>query len=313
VRPRWLLEPEDRRDHPLHLRLLGPPVAADGLLYARRRVLSAVDPERGGRDENGAAGLSDGERGAGVDADERLLEDDRMWPKLFDQLGDAVEDRLQAQLRALLGGRLPPAEVHRPEAVSSFADDSEPARSRAWIDAENRHGDTLGTASDVPALLSRAVNRSAGLLLLALVAAGCGGGADGTRVFERAQDGLSHVRTIRAHLVVNAHVPIEQTATVPASVLPLRRLHLARWAKHPRRYDCEADFECARADVDVSAAVRELEPILPPLPFDPGSVDSAKLEIAIGRDDGVPHRARLKGDLLGLQFEVELKLSPSRA
>jgi hypothetical protein len=157
-------------------------------------------------------------------------------------------------------------------------------------------------------ILSRAVNRSAGLLLLAVVAAGCGGGADGTRVFERAQDGLSHVRTIRAHVLVNAHMPIEQTATVPASALPLHRLHLTRWVKHPRRYDCEADLECARADVDVSAAARELEPILPPLPFDPGSVDSAKLEIAIGRNDGVPRRAHLEGDLLGLQFAVDLKL-----
>jgi hypothetical protein len=146
-------------------------------------------------------------------------------------------------------------------------------------------------------------------LLLALATAGCGGGADGARVFERAQDGLSRVRTIRAHVLVNAHMPIEQTATVPASALPLRRLHVARWAKRPRRYDCGAELECARADLDVKAAARELKPILPPLPFDPGLVDSANVDIAIGRKDGVLRVAHLKGDLLGVQFEVDLKAS----
>jgi hypothetical protein len=148
-------------------------------------------------------------------------------------------------------------------------------------------------------------------LVLAVVAAGCGGRADGTRVFDRAQAGLSHVRTIRAHVLVNAHMPIEQSATVPASALPLKRLHLLRWVKHARRYDCGSELECARADVDVSAATSDLRPVLPPLPFDPGSVDSAKLEVAIGRDDGVPRRAHLEGDVLGVQFEVDLKLSPS--
>jgi hypothetical protein len=146
-------------------------------------------------------------------------------------------------------------------------------------------------------------------LLLPLATAGCGGGADGARIFERAQDSLSHVGTIRAHILVNAHMPIEQTATIPGAALPLRRLHLDRWAKRPRRYDCGAELECARADLDVKAAARELEPILPPLPFDPGSVDSAKVDIAIGRKDGVFRRAHLQGDLLGLQFEVDLKAS----
>jgi hypothetical protein len=146
-------------------------------------------------------------------------------------------------------------------------------------------------------------------LLLAVLAAGCGGGADGKRVFERAQEGFSQVRTIRLHVFVNAHEPIEQSTTVPASALPLERLHFTRWIQHPRRYDCEAELECARADLDVTAARRELEPILPSLPFDPGSVDSAKVEIGIGKTDGVPRRAHLEGDLLGLEFKVDLKMS----
>ena len=59
-----------------HLILVGAAVAADRLLHARRRVLDALEAGRGGRDEHGAARLSDGERDAGVGADVRLLQGD---------------------------------------------------------------------------------------------------------------------------------------------------------------------------------------------------------------------------------------------
>ena len=95
--------------------------------------------------------MPDGERGAGVDADERLLDGDRTRIELLDQVDDAVEDRLEPQLGALLGGRLPPAELHRLQAASSSLDDAESASSRTRVDAENRHADTLGTVPDVPA------------------------------------------------------------------------------------------------------------------------------------------------------------------
>ena len=78
MRRRRLFQPQDRHHHPLHLRLLGPAVAADRLLHVRGRVLNALDAERRGRDEHGAAGLTHGERGAGVDADEGLLDGDRI-------------------------------------------------------------------------------------------------------------------------------------------------------------------------------------------------------------------------------------------
>jgi len=159
-------------------------------------------------------------------------------------------------------------------------------------------------------VVSLAVKSACIALLLTVAAAGCGGGgADGKPVFERAQETFSGVRAIRVHILVNAHMPIERTTTVPASALPLRRLNLARWVKHPRRYDCETGLECARGELDAKAAARELKPLLPPLPFDPGLVDAAKVEIAIGRKDGVLRRAHLEGDVLGLRFEVDLTAS----
>ena len=54
----------------------------------------------------------------------------------LDEPGDAVEDRLQPELRALARGRSPPAVVERPEAPVVFVDDAVPASSRPWVDAE---------------------------------------------------------------------------------------------------------------------------------------------------------------------------------
>src|SRR5207342_1777965 len=104
--------------------------------------------ERRGSDEHGAPGLADGERGTGVDADERLLEHDGPRLVLLQQLDDAVEDRLQAQLRTAPGGRLPPAVVDRPEAPAFLVDDAVTACCRTRIDAQDLHGATLRTGSD---------------------------------------------------------------------------------------------------------------------------------------------------------------------
>src|SRR5207342_933602 len=108
--------------------------------------------ERRGSDEHGAPGLADGERGTGVDADERLLEHDGPRLVLLQQLDDAVEDRLQAQLRTAPGGRLPPAVVDRPEAPAFLVDDAVTACCRTRIDAQDLHGATLRTGSDASLL-----------------------------------------------------------------------------------------------------------------------------------------------------------------
>ena len=51
-------------------------------------------------DEHGAARLADGERDAGVGADVRLLERDRIRLVPRDEVGDLVVDPLQAAARA---------------------------------------------------------------------------------------------------------------------------------------------------------------------------------------------------------------------
>src|SRR5947208_13821696 len=89
------------------------------------------------------------ERGAGVGADERLLERDGIGPMLRDEPGDSVEDRLQSQLRPFSGGGLPPPVVDGLEAPVAFVDDAVPARSRPRIDADDLHGQRLGSDPDV--------------------------------------------------------------------------------------------------------------------------------------------------------------------
>src|SRR5207253_7031402 len=126
---------------------LGAAVAAHGLLHRARRILAAVNGDERARDEHGAARLPDRERGAGVDADERLLERDGIRGVQVDEVAYALEDRLQAQLQGLAGARLPPPEVHGPEAPVVFVDDSVSACSRAWVDAEDFHGQRLGSAA----------------------------------------------------------------------------------------------------------------------------------------------------------------------
>jgi hypothetical protein len=154
------------------------------------------------------------------------------------------------------------------------------------------------------------------LLPVALLVAGCGG-QDGSGVFERAQAGLARVTsgTIELHVTVDALVPVERSAELQAGEVPLTKLRLARWAKHPHRIACAKQLDCARADVDVEAALRDLKPILPSLPFDLSSVRSAELDVAVAKRDGRPRSLKLRGELdPGLipgtvPFEVEIDLS----
>jgi len=113
--------------HPLDLRLLGMPVAADHLLDPVRGVLSGLNTCARARDEHGSAGLPDRERDAGVCADVGLLEHDGIRAVLLDELRDPLEDRLQAQLGPLARGRPPRPVVERSEAASALLNDSEPA------------------------------------------------------------------------------------------------------------------------------------------------------------------------------------------
>ncbi len=149
---------EDRLHHLPHLLLVGAAVAADRLLDPSRRVLSARDADGRRGDEHGSPRLPDGECDAGVCADVRLFQRDRIRGVQGDQLLDAREDREQACFRPLLCGRSPPPVARGPEAPAAFVDDSVPACSRPWVDAEDLHEDTLGVrlgCSYAPATASR--------------------------------------------------------------------------------------------------------------------------------------------------------------
>jgi hypothetical protein len=103
--------------------------------------------------------------------------------------------------------------------------------------------------------------------------------------------------------------------TLDADEVPLERLRLTRWVDDPRRFGCGEDLECARGDVYAERALRHLEPLLPDLPLDADSIQSAKLEVAIRRRDSRPRFLRLDGEVdpgLGgdVPFEADLKVPP---
>src|SRR5438874_10304651 len=75
------------------------------LFRSRRRILGALNALERGRDEHGAARLPDGERDAGVGADEGLLEDDRIRRVLRDERRHSLEDRSEEHTSELQSRR----------------------------------------------------------------------------------------------------------------------------------------------------------------------------------------------------------------
>jgi hypothetical protein len=88
-----------------------------------RRVLGAVDAGERGRDEDDAPRLPDRQRGAGVGADEGLLDCDGIRIPLLHLVLHALEDRQQPELRPFPRRRVPAPEVECPESAVSLVDD----------------------------------------------------------------------------------------------------------------------------------------------------------------------------------------------
>jgi hypothetical protein len=149
----------------------------------------------------------------------------------------------------------------------------------------------------------------------ALLLAGCGASHDESGTIQRAQAGLERIKggTVEIRVAVHALIPVERSAELPADELRLSKLDLTRWTKHPRRLACARGLECARADVDIQAALRGLDPLLPSLPVDPDSVRSARVDVAVSEDDRT-RWLRLHGELdpgrllPGVPFDVDLEV-----
>jgi len=154
------------------------------------------------------------------------------------------------------------------------------------------------------------------LLATGLLLFGCGSSADAGGVISRAQDGLARIRggVVSVHATLKTPIPIKRDLKLRADQLPLAKLELTRWTSHARRLSCGEGLECARADLDVHAALRSLGPAVPELPVDPGAIHDARLEVALGKRDRKPKFLRLSGNVDtgtlvgGVPFEVELDL-----
>jgi hypothetical protein len=153
--------------------------------------------------------------------------------------------------------------------------------------------------------------RSVLLAAVLLLAAACGSNAsdDGAAILRQAQEGLRQLGSTPVHLKVIAQtpVPVERSFDISADQLP--KLDLAHWAKSPKRIECADSLDCARADVDVEAALRELGPRLPSLPVDPKDIRNVQLDVAVNQH-GLTRYLRLHGDAhVALLGDVPFKAS----
>ena len=148
------------------------------------------------------------------------------------------------------------------------------------------------------------------------LAAACGsGGGDGAAIIARAQNGLRHLGSTPVHVKVSVQGPIPIERSFDVSAEQLSRLELTRWTKKPRRISCSDGLECARADVDVAAALSALGPRLPALPIRAGDIRNAQIDCAVD-NNGRTRYLHLRGDVhagLGsMPFEADLDIPPSR-
>jgi hypothetical protein len=159
------------------------------------------------------------------------------------------------------------------------------------------------------------VGRTLLVVTLLPLAVACGGDSgDGASILARAREGLRHLGSTPVHMRigVQAPVPIDRSFVLSADQMP--ELDLAGWAKNPKRISCADGFDCARADVDVEAALRALGPLLPSLPVDPKDVHDAQVDVAVDKN-GRTRYLHLHGDvhvmLLGdVPFEANLDVEP---
>ena len=146
------LERQDRLHHPLHLRLLGAPVAAHRLLHARGRVLDARRRRRPRR-RRARRRAPDRRRARCGRRRRRTTPRSRRRPGSCSAMSACTPSKIV--LRRSSGrsraGVSPPPVAECPDAASAFLDDPVPASSRPRVDAQNLHEERLGTPSDVPA------------------------------------------------------------------------------------------------------------------------------------------------------------------
>ena len=148
------------------------------------------------------------------------------------------------------------------------------------------------------------------------LAVACGGShGEGAAILARAQDGLRRLGSSAVHLHVRVETPIPIQRSFDVSAAELPKLELTRWAKDPQRVACSDELACAKADVDVEAALRALGPLLPSLPVDPKDVRSASVNVAVeenGRTRYVHIHGKIHVSVLGdVPFEADLDVTTS--
>jgi hypothetical protein len=126
-------------DHPLHLVLVRPAAATDGLLHGLRRVRIAGNSGQPGRQHERPARLPDGERAAHVLPEEEVLHSHRLGLVALDKLDHVVVDAGKALLQRVTRARDHHPAVERGQGAPAGQDHPVAGVGCAWIDAEDDH------------------------------------------------------------------------------------------------------------------------------------------------------------------------------
>ena len=142
------VEAELDAHHLLHLRLVAAAVPRHRQLHLGRRVRPHRQPDGGGRQQRNRPRLADRKGGAGVLADERVLDGDLRRLPALDDAGQLAEDVVQALLRRAFAPRGDGAARERFEPVALRADDAPARDAQPRVDAE--YDESVGWCRNVP-------------------------------------------------------------------------------------------------------------------------------------------------------------------
>lgn len=136
---RYGRQPEQSRDHPPNLSLVGPTAAADRRLHLLRRVGMGRQAMLASREQHDTSCLTDRERCADICAEVQLLDRDTLDLEPGDQCSDVRVDLGEPSLQRDPGTGLDHAPVECAQAASGAVDDAESCIGCPWVDTEHDH------------------------------------------------------------------------------------------------------------------------------------------------------------------------------
>ena len=139
VRRRHAVEAEEQLHHPLHLHLLGAPVADHGAFDFRRRVFDDRKPRLDGGEHGDAARMPKEQRAPNVGRMKEVLDGDALGGAVANDPGELAMDGCQPIREAPLGAGADGAAEHELMAAAVAVHAAVAGALRSRVDAQHSH------------------------------------------------------------------------------------------------------------------------------------------------------------------------------